>query len=408
MQQKKIIIIGGGASGYFTAVNIAMQCPTAHITILEKTNKVLSKVKISGGGRCNVTHHCFEVNELIKQYPRGGHFLKKCLYQFSTSDTVAWYAKQGVALHTESDGRMFPTTNSSDTIINCLTSLCKQYGVQVMMQAGVSSFVPNATGYTVTTTNGGSMQCTHLVIATGGYPKLDQYNWLQQSIAQLPVVQPVPSLFTCNIPKHSITELMGVSVPNAQVKIQGTKLAQAGPVLITHWGLSGPAVLKLSAYAAIELAKLNYHYTITVNWAYPHNETTLLQQWKLLTTTTQTVANSNPLGLPNRLWLYLLAQCGIPATIRWAAVGKDKQNALIKILTTHTLTVQGKTTYKEEFVTSGGISVDCINPATMEHKHVPKVYCVGEVLNVDGITGGFNFQHAWSSGYIAAQAIVHS
>lgn len=407
MNKQHLIVIGGGAAGFFTAINAAINNPQLSITILEKSNKLLSKVKISGGGRCNVTHHCFDIVELSKKYPRGASFLKKCLHQFNTADTIAWFKTRGIALHTEADGRMFPSTNDSQTIIDCFLSEAKKFNITIEQQINVSAIQFENERF-VLTTDKGNKGCDYLCIATGGAPKLSQYDWLINTASQqLKFVSPVPSLFTFNIPHHSITSLMGVAVPNAQVKIKGTKLQQTGPVLITHWGLSGPAVLKLSAYAALELAQLNYSYTAIINWLPLFNETSLLEHWKIeIAKTNQLIGNFNPFELPTRLWHFLLTASGIDIQAKWSSISKDKINLFVKNLAAYELQVSGKTTYKDEFVTAGGIDLSQIDHQTVSHKNNPNLFFAGEVLNIDGITGGFNFQNAWTTGFIAAKAIA--
>lgn len=409
MVKEQIIIIGGGAAGYFCAINIAMLNPNLAITILEKTSKTLGKVKISGGGRCNVTHSCFDIDTLAKNYPRGAHFLKKCFYTFNTQHTVEWFAKQGVKLHTEADGRMFPTTNSSQTIIDTLSNLVHQYNIAIITSCTVNKITLHNDAYTLTTNTNHTYTANKLCIATGGYPKIEQYQWLQQlQTNQLLIEQPVPSLFTFNLSNSKeLLALMGVSAPNCIVKINGTKLSQQGIVLITHWGLSGPAILKLSAFAAQHIHSTNYNYSISINWVGTYTETALSLHWNSLTShTNQTVGNHNPLQLPTRLWHYLLQQATITLTSKWQNISKETQNKLIKLLTNQQLAVQGKTTYKEEFVTCGGIQLHQINHTTLQHKQLPNLYFAGEILNIDGITGGFNFQNAWTTGYIAAKAMA--
>ncbi len=419
---KKLIIIGGGAAGFFTAINAAILQPNLSITILEKTNKLLSKVKVSGGGRCNVTHHCFDIVELSKKYPRGAQFLKKAFHQFNTTHTIEWFAQRGVKLHAEADGRMFPITNNSQTVIDCLLGEAKKYNIKIALNTVVKNIFKLENEFQLTTNTTEIIETDFLCIATGGFPKLEQFDWIKKiqvkkeneeetSINNLTtsIISPLPSLFTFNMPKNPITELMGVSVQDAIVKIKGTKLMQQGPVLITHWGLSGPAVLKLSAYAAIDLHKLQYNFTVVINWVINFNETSLQQEWKFITSNVnQLVANHNPFKLPIRLWDYLLQQSGINGNLKWSDVNKEKQNILIKNLTNFEANVNGKTTFKEEFVTCGGVDIAQIDHNTMQHKSIPKLYFAGEVLNIDGITGGFNFQNAWTTGFVAAKAIAYT
>ncbi len=405
---KQLIVIGGGAAGFFCAINAARQNPLLKVIIVEKNNKVLSKVKVSGGGRCNVTHACFEMDELIKRYPRGKNFLKKAFHWFNTQDTINWFEERNVQLKTEADGRMFPDTDSSQTIIDCLLKEANKYGVELMLSCEVKSITATETGFIL---DAGSRQlplADYLCIASGGYPKSSQFEWLTN--AGHTIEAPVPSLFTFNIPSHTITTLMGLSVPNAIVKITGTKLQNSGPLLITHWGLSGPAVLKLSAWAARELADKNYHFTILVNWLGDITENELRENWPTLRQqyAAQKLAGKNPFGLPNRLWNYFLESCGIKEEIRWADLPSAQQNKLIQTLTAQSFDVKGKTTFKEEFVTCGGIKLNEIDPNTMQSKKVNNLFFAGEVMDIDGVTGGFNFQNAWTSGWIAAKAIAEA
>ncbi|MBX2930487.1 MAG: NAD(P)/FAD-dependent oxidoreductase [Chitinophagaceae bacterium] len=405
--QKTLIVIGGGAAGFFCAVNAARLNPMLKVIIAEKSNKLLSKVKISGGGRCNVTHHCFDINELIKHYPRGANFLKKAFHWFNTNHTVEWFKQRGVPLTTEADGRMFPTTNSSQTIINCLLNEANKYGVEVMMNSDIHTIQKQENIFTLHTNNNKKLSCHYVCIATGGYPKLMQFEWIKNTGHNIET--PVPSLFTFNIPHNTITQLMGISVSNAQIKIIGTKFQNRGALLITHWGFSGPAVLKLSAFAAKELAEKNYHFTIHINWLENDTEQSLQQEWAMLRK--QLAANKiyakNPFGLPVRLWQFLLHESDIQEGNRWADLTTKQQNKLIKNLTAQAFEVKGKTTFKEEFVTYGGVILNEIDVNTMQSKKIPHVYFAGEVVNIDGITGGFNFQNAWTTGFIAAKAIAN-
>jgi len=403
---KRLVVIGGGAAGFFCAVNAARMHPSLNVLLLEKTGKLLSKVKVSGGGRCNVTHSCFSISDMVRHYPRGANFLKKTFHQFFTTDTIQWYADRGVPLKTEDDGRMFPVTNSSQSIIDCLMKEANKYGVEIRMMADVKTLKQEAEQFTLELSESRFITADFVAIACGGYNKLSQFSWLQQlghSIAE-----PVPSLFTFNMPGNAITQLMGVSVPEAAVKITGSNLSAKGPLLITHWGLSGPAILRLSAWGARQLAMDNWQFAITVNWLPQFNEQTLrahLQQLRFQMAA-QKIINRNPFDLPQRLWQYFLQQSGIDEDKRWADLPAKEQNKLIANCCAQEFNIQGKTTFKEEFVTAGGIQLSEVDANTMQSKLVPHLYFAGEILDVDGITGGFNFQHAWTSGYIAAKAIA--
>ena len=413
MNKKRLIVIGGGAAGFFCAVNAARLDPALEVLLVEKSNKLLSKVKVSGGGRCNVTHACFSIAEMVKKYPRGAAFLKKVFHHFFTTDTIAWFTERGVELKTEADGRMFPVSNSSQTIIDCLVKEANKYGVMIMMNAEVkglkvesSKLKIGSKKFTIVFGNGKTEYADFVCIACGGYPKTSQYEWLKEQ-GHL-IEEPIPSLFTFNMPGDAITALMGVSVEKTSVKIVGTKLSAEGPLLITHWGMSGPAILKLSAWGARELAIGNYQFVITVNWIPEYNENSLRERMQKLRfdIATQKIVNRNPFGLPNRLWEYLLKQSGIKDELRWADLPAAAQNKLIKNLCAQEFSVKGKTTFKEEFVTAGGIRLEEIDFNTMESKKVPHLFFAGEIIDVDGITGGFNFQNAWTTGWIAAKGIA--
>ena len=407
--KQKLIVIGGGAAGFFCAINVAALNPQMEVLIVEKSSKLLSKVRISGGGRCNVTHACFSISEMIKNYPRGQQFLKPAFHQFFTTDTVEWFEQRGVDLKTEPDGRMFPESNSSQTIIDCLMNEVNLNQVEILMNHEVVRIEKiNSSGdnyFQAFFKDGTFLKCDYICIASGGYPKSIQYNWLS-SLGHT-FEDPVPSLFTFNVPKDPIAELMGVSIKDATVKIKGTKFSWQGPLLITHWGFSGPAVLKLSAFGAIELAKLNYNFFISINWIAGSDENKMLVQLRKVRQDlgAQKMVNRNPFLLPQRLWQYHLEHCNIDPEIRWADLPAKQQNQLAKQLCAEEFHVKGKTTFKEEFVTAGGIRLSEVDSHTMESRLVPNLFFAGEILNVDGITGGFNFQNAWTTGWIAAKAI---
>ena len=406
--KKKLIVIGGGAAGFFTAVNAARMNPSLEVCIVEKSNKLLSKVKISGGGRCNTTHACFEIVELVKKYPRGQQFLKKAFHQFNTNHTIEWFAERNVTLVTETDGRMFPSTNDSQTIINCLLNEADKYGVKVILQTEIIEIKKENNQFHLSATNEQQFVAEYLCIACGGYPKSTMFQWLIN--LGHTIEAPVPSLFTFNMPGNKINQFMGLSVPLATVKIIGTKLVEQGPLLITHWGMSGPVILKLSAWGARILADAAYRFKITVNWLSDYNEQNLRESWHSLRTelAAQKMMNKNPFSLPNRLWNYLLEQSDIKEDTRWADLPSKEQNKLIKNLTAAEYSVDGKTTFKEEFVTCGGIKLSEIDPNTMQSKKFDKLYFAGEIMDIDGVTGGFNFQNAWTSGWIAAKSISNT
>lgn len=403
---KTLVVIGGGAAGFFCAVNAAGMNPALKVILLEKSNKLLSKVKVSGGGRCNVTHACFDIADMSKRYPRGEHFVRKAFHQFFTTDTIEWFEARGVKLKTETDGRMFPVTNTSQTIIDCLLKEVNMHGVEILMNREVKELVQEKDKWKVLLSNGETMNADFVCVASGGFPKLQQFDWLKGTGHT--IIEPVPSLFTFNIPNHTITELMGIAVPFATVKIQSTKLKNTGPLLITHWGLSGPCILKLSALGARELQKMNYHFTISVNWLHDVKEEEVREkiQGTRNTNGSQKIINQNLFQLPGRLWQFLLKEAGMKEEWRWADLPAKEQNKLIQCLINHEFTVKGKTTFKEEFVTAGGIDLKEVDANTMQSKLKPNLFFAGEILDVDGITGGFNFQHAWTSGLIAAKSIA--
>jgi len=412
MESKHLIVIGGGAAGFFCAVNAARMYPHVKVTILEKSNKLLSKVKISGGGRCNVTHACFEIAEMAKQYPRGGNFVKKAFHRFFTTDTIKWFEERGVELKTEPDGRMFPVTDSSQTIIDCLIREGNRYGVGIRMRSDVSSLKHDGEKFHIEVSDNlqpasvTRLTSDFVCIACGGYPKSSMFDWLRELGHS--IGEPVPSLFTFNLSHHHpITRLMGVSIENVKAKIVSSKLAEEGPLLITHWGFSGPAVLRLSAWGARQLAMSKWQFQIIINWLSAYNEQSLQEKFRQLRfdMASGKMINRNPFSLPQRLWEYLLDQSGIKSETRWADLPAREQNKLIKNLCACEFEIKGKTTYKEEFVTAGGILLSEVDPNTMMSKKIPDLYFAGEILDVDGITGGFNFQHAWTSGFIAAESL---
>lgn len=406
MNKKRLVVIGGGAAGFFCAINAARLNPLLEVVILEKSNKLLGKVRISGGGRCNVTHACYSIAEMIKKYPRGSAFLKKAFHHFFTGDTINWFKERGVELKTEEDGRMFPVTDSSQTIIDCLIKEANKYKVEIRMNQQVKGISQINDKWAINTGSNRPMETDYVCIACGGYPKALQYDWLLNVGHN--IEEPVPSLFTFNMPGNDITALMGVSVENASVKITGTKFIEEGPLLITHWGISGPAVLKLSAWGARELAARNWQFAININWLPGFNENSLRERFQKLRfeLASQKIINRNPFALPNRLWEYLLKYSGVNENIRWADLPAASQNKLVKNLCVGQYTVNGKTTFKEEFVTAGGMELNEIDVSTMQSKKHPGLFFAGEVINVDGITGGFNFQNAWTTGWIAAKAIT--
>ena len=405
MIKNRLVVVGGGAAGFFCAVNAARIYPSLEVRLVEKSSHLLSKVRISGGGRCNVTHACFSIAEMIKKYPRGASFLKKAFHHFFTTDTIAWFKERGVEIKTESDGRMFPSSNTSQTIIDCLMQEANRHGVSILMNREVKEITKKENGFHLLFSNISILETDFLCIASGGYPKSTQFEWLQKIGHSIEA--PVPSLFTFNMPGNPITALMGITVEKVQVKLVGSKLVEEGPLLITHWGMSGPAILKLSAWGARDLAAKNWQFGIVINWLPTYNEQTLKDKFQQVRfdIAAQKISNRNPFLLPQRLWDYLLQQSGVDENIRWADLPAKEQNKLIKNICAQEFSINGKTTFKEEFVTSGGISLDEVDHTSMQSKILPNLFFAGEVLNVDGVTGGFNFQNAWTTGWIAAKAI---
>tara|TARA_Y100000766_G_C18902510_1_gene604109 strand:- start:137 stop:1345 length:1209 start_codon:yes stop_codon:yes gene_type:complete len=398
----KVAVIGGGAAGFFAALSAKKHHSKAQVEILEKSTKILSKVKISGGGRCNVTHACFKASTLAKFYPRGSKQLKKSFSLFNTNHTVAWFKERGVQLKKEADNRMFPITDSSMTIINCFLNECHKLGVIIKKETDVEkiSVVDNKIQLTI---DGFDYVYDKVIVATGGSPKIEGLNWLRDLGHS--TVNPLPSLFTFNMPSEEITSLKGLSVKNAIVRIQGTKLVQDGPLLITHWGMSGPAVLKTSAWGARDLAELSYDFKAQINWVGISNEEEVrkLLNRHCYSYDKKKIENSNPFEIPSRLWRYLLIKSELKTNKINGDLGNKEKNKLINTLLNDVFVVKGKTTFKEEFVTCGGVSLKEVDMTTMQSKIVSNLYFAGEVLDVDGVTGGFNFQAAWTTGYIAGQ-----
>jgi predicted Rossmann fold flavoprotein len=395
------LIVGGGAAGFFTAINIVERNPKAKVAILERGAEVLGKVRISGGGRCNVTHACFEPNELVKFYPRGEKELRGPFHQFCSGDTIEWFERHGVALKIEDDGRMFPVSNSSQTIIDCFLKATQQLGIKVLTGQSVQSIFKKDNYWKIDTQNQ-NYQAENLILATGSNPKI--WDMLQEFGHA--IIPPVPSLFTFNSKDPRIKELPGVSA-KVTVRVKDTKLEATGPLLITHWGMSGPAILKLSAWGARILHDKNYQFTLLVNWLHTIDTEEAIAQLKTLKQeqAKKTVAKKSPFELTNRLWESLVLASGISTETKWADLSKTQLQSLAQQLTNSIFPINGKSTFKEEFVTAGGIDLKEINFKTMESKIHPNLYFAGEIVNIDAITGGFNFQNAWTSGFIVANAV---
>ena len=400
----KVAIVGGGAAGFFAAFSVKDHHPESQVTIFEKSDKLLSKVKISGGGRCNVTHACFQVSQLSKFYPRGAKQLKKAFSIFQPKDTVAWFRARGIDLKAESDGRMFPVTDDSQTIIDCFLHEAQINKIEIVKQSRVNELYPEKSGFSLVF-NESKEHFDKVIIASGGSPKAQGFEWLK-NIGHA-IINPIPSLFTFNMPEEPVKDLMGLVVENATARIQGTKLQYTGPILITHWGMSGPAILKLSAWGARLLYDHNYKFNVQMNWlsVKSENEVHDMINAEMDRIRKKKMANANPFGLPNRMWLFLLEKVQINSDSPWMELSKKNRNKLVNVLLNDVYAVSGKTTFKEEFVTCGGISLLDVDMKSMQSRICSDLYFAGEVLDIDGITGGFNFQAAWTTGYIAGKLI---
>ena len=399
-----IIVVGGGAAGFFTAINIVEKSPNLKVAILERGKSVLEKVRISGGGRCNVTHACFVPNDLVKFYPRGERELKGPFNQFCSGDTIEWFEKHGVELKIEDDGRMFPVSNSSQTIIDCFQEAVKKLKIDVLTNHSVQELYRAETHWKITSTQE-VFTCEKIVMASGSNPKIWE---LLQTLGHS-IIEPVPSLFTFNIKDPRIKDLMGLSAI-ASVKVKKSKLEASGPLLITHWGMSGPGILRLSAWGARELADKKYQFAIQVNWLneIPFEEAIDVLKEIKEEQAKKLVAKYAQFELPKRLWENLVKAADISEETKWADLNKKQMNAFAEQLTNAEFQVNGKSTFKEEFVTAGGIDLKEVNFKTMESKVAPNMYFAGEILNIDAITGGFNFQNAWTGGFIVANSIAET
>jgi flavoprotein, HI0933 family len=405
MGEKRVVIVGGGAAGFFAAITCAEELAgRGRVTIYEATAHPLAKVRVSGGGRCNATHACFDPRELVKKYPRGGRELLGAFHRFQPRDTIAWFAERGVELKTEEDGRMFPVTDDSATIVGCLMQAAEKAGVSVVTSMGVRTAEKLTEGFWVTLTSGEELRCERLVIATGGN-KASAGLTIAHKLGHA-IEPPVPSLFTFHIDDRRLEGLSGVAVENAGVAVKGTKLKESGPLLITHWGMSGPAVLKLSAWGARELAGMNYEFPLTVNWVNGYTRESLLRELTEVRSKNpkKHVTTWSPLPMPQRLWERLVTASGIAAATPWAQVGNAALGKLAGDLTGAEFRVVGKSLFKEEFVTCGGVRLSEVDFRTMESRVCPGLHFAGEVLDIDGVTGGFNFQAAWTTGYLAGRA----
>jgi predicted Rossmann fold flavoprotein len=404
-ERRRIAVIGGGAAGFFAAITCAESLgDKGAVTLYEATPHLLAKVRVSGGGRCNVTHACFEPAELVKKYPRGGRELLGAFHRFQPRDTIAWFAARGVETKTEEDGRMFPITDDSATIAECLLASADKAGVTVRLKTGLRAVEKTVTGFRLILTEGGTAECERLIIATGGNKSsggLAVAEHLGHSI-----IPPVPSLFTFHITDPRLADLAGISSENVVVTTPGTQLKTDGPVLITHAGLSGPGILKLSAWGAREFAAKNYAFPITINWVPPQNRDTLIKALSVIReqNARKQITTFSPVAMPQRLWERFVAAAGIALTTPWAHVSNPGIQALATQLTAAEFKVDGKSMFKDEFVTCGGVKLSEVDFKTMESRLCPGLHFAGEVLDIDGVTGGFNFQNAWTTGYLAGTA----
>ena len=404
MQSETIAIIGGGAAGFFAALSAKKHFPNKRVIIFEKSSKVLSKVKISGGGRCNVTNACFDNRKLAASYPRGENNLRKAFEIFNAQSTVDWFESRNVPLKTFPDNCIFPQSNDSQSIIDCLLKESLALGVEIKFNQSITSIEVEQDTFTLFTRED-NFSVERVIVTTGGQPKRSGLEWLEKLGHE--IIEPVPSLFTFNMPANPIRDLMGNVVEKATVKVEGTKLIGKGPLLVTHWGMSGPAILQLSAWGARVLFEKNYQFAVLVNWLDDEKEVDLHKRLDQIIREhgEKMIGNLNPFPMTSRLWNFLLEKTGIHPEMRWKDLGNKVRNKLVNTLLSDRYEVSGKTTFKEEFVTAGGISLHDVNFKTMESKLVPGMFFAGELLDIDGITGGFNFQAAWTTGFIAGKSV---
>lgn len=400
----RVGIIGGGAAGFFSAIAVKENYPEAKVVIIEKSKQLLSKVKISGGGRCNLTNAC-DPKDLYLAYPRGGRSLKKAFNLFSNKDCVEWFESRSVPLVTQDDNCIFPVSQDSQSIIDCFLKECRRLGVEIQKGMAVKAIKPLGEQFELEFDKENVLSGTFdkVIVTTGGSPKRNGLEWLQALGHK--IESPVPSLFTFNMPNEAVTKLMGIVVEDALVSLPGTKLKSEGPLLITHWGMSGPAILKLSAFGARSLSEKDYDFNILVNWVKEtSNDAVIAELNKIIKDNTNKIlANYRPYALPDRLWQFLLVKGDLSPQKRWGELGKKGLNKLLNLLTNDEYAVKGKTTFRDEFVTCGGVSLKSVDMASMQSKKLKNLYFAGEVLDIDAITGGYNLQAAWSTGFLAGQ-----
>ncbi len=403
----RVAIIGGGAAGFFSAIAVKENYPGASVVIFEKSKKLLSKVKVSGGGRCNLTNGCTSIPKLCEAYPRGGKSMKKLFSVFSTNHAMQWFESRGVKLVVQDDGCVFPVSQNSQTIIDCFLREARRLGISIETGRGVKSIVPIDDKLEISFLNEDAPSETFdkVIVSTGGSPKRSGLYWLETLNHQ--IEEPVPSLFSFNMPNQDITQLMGIVIENTLVAIQGTKIKARGPLLVTHWGMSGPAILKLSSFGARVLHQMDYNFAVQINWVdEPNNEVVMGKLNEIVRENGQKqLANFRPYALPERLWSFLLGKTGLPETKKWNELGAKGLNKLVEVLTNDVYRVNGKSTFKEEFVTCGGISLQSVDLNSMQSKVVRNLYFAGEILDIDAITGGYNLQAAWTTGFIAGKLL---
>ena len=401
---KNIAVIGGGAAGFFSAISVKNHYSTYNVVLFEKSSKFLSKVKISGGGRCNVTNSTNDIRTLCNAYPRGGKKLKNIFHQFGTEDTRNWFEERGVPLKVEPDGRVFPVSNNSQSIIDCLVHECEKNNILIKFLRSVKYLSKVKSKWIINfNDNSSSDLFDSIIVASGGSPKLKGFDWLKNLGHE--IINPIPSLFTFNMPNESIISLSGIALKQVRIKIIDTKIDLFGPLLITHWGMSGPVILKASSIGARDLFEKEYSFDIHINWLIETNTEILfkkLEDYSMLFYN-KLLLKQNPFDLPSRLWLFLIEKSNLNDNKKWGELGKKNMRKLIEFLTKDLYSVIGKTTFKEEFVTCGGVSLENIDLKTLQSKIVTDLYFAGEVLDIDGLTGGYNFQSAWSTGFIAGK-----
>ncbi len=404
----KVAVIGGGAAGFFAAIAVKENHPKAKVTIFEKSNKVLAKVKVSGGGRCNVTNGVTSIKDLSLAYPRGGSQLKKAFSIFNTTHTMSWFESRGVPLMIQEDNCVFPVSQDSQSIMDCFEEQTTKFGISVELGKGIRSLkqVENfQIELSFIKSDQEPMVFDKVIVTTGGNPTKKGFQWLQELGHK--IEDPVPSLFTFNMPNEPITKLMGIVVEKTITNIQGEKFKSNGPLLITHWGMSGPSILKLSAFGARKLSELEYQFVVQVNWVNEQNNDKVLKILESIVAENpkKDLSNFRPYGLPERLWHFLLEKIELPFDKKWSELGKKGLNKLVVVLTNDPYAVKGKTTFKEEFVTCGGVSLNDVNMNTMQSKVIKNLYFAGEVLDIDAITGGYNFQAAWTTAFVAGKLL---